>query len=82
MTYEETVYRYVVEYQDNLPESMKDEYRAHGIDPNERWTLEWSFKTLEEANTQKLDYELDFFPQRKYRVRDTGSEHKITREMW
>ena len=49
MTYEETVYRYVVEYQDNLPESMKDEYRAHGIDPNERWTLEWSFKTLEAA---------------------------------
>ena len=38
MTYEETVYRYVVEYQDNLPESMKDEYRAHGIERLKRQT--------------------------------------------
>jgi len=90
-TYTETVYRYVVEYHEELPEQHKAEMRLNGIDPDERWCLKWSFLTLEDANAQmesdiELDKEIckkfDIESHTTYRVRDLGETKHIERTAW
>lgn len=48
-TYKETVFRYRVLRHEDLPEFHKAAYRAKGIDPDDNWSLIWSFMTKEAA---------------------------------
>ena len=90
-TYTERVNQFVVEYHEDLPEEHKAQYRLRGIDPNDLWTLSWSFETLAEAEKQAAisqqrhddfctSYEYDRF--KTFRVRDLGAPVEIQRSSW
>lgn len=81
-TYKETVYRYIIERHDELPESHKAEYRIRGINPDDLWSLVWSFQTeedalkcLEEEQERAAHFET-------YRMRDLGQTQHIERSFW
>jgi len=89
-TYTETVYRFVVEYHEELPESHKAEYRINGINPDDLWSLQWSFMELEDAQKQ-ADKEIlrhatfcvenGYNVRKTWRVRDLGATQYIQRSV-
>lgn len=48
-TYTETVKRYRIVRHEELPPEHKASYRLRGINPDDLWSLIWSFDTLEAA---------------------------------
>ena len=90
-TYKEKVNQFVVEYHEDLPDAHKAEYRLRGIDPNDLWTLSWSFTTLADAeecareeqnahDTFCIKYGCAVF--KTYRVRDLGAPMEIESSTW
>ena len=82
-TYKERVGRWRILYHDELPEGHKAEYRLAGIDPDNLWSLEWSFD--DEAAAIKMLAELNEDNRRKYRTRklvDGGEAVEIERSVW
>jgi len=59
-TYQERVGRYRIVYQYKLNEQMRAEYLAAGIDPENNWSLEWSFDDKDAAEEQLADCLLHF----------------------
>lgn len=51
-TYTETVYPFRVLRHEELPEEHKASLRLNGIDPDDNWSLIWSFQTREAAENQ------------------------------
>ncbi len=82
-TYQEPIGRWVVEQHEELPEEHKEAYRSDGIDPDDLWTLKWSFNTEADAQAElqdeMTDYE-EFCKSKGYRkvitlrVRDRGAD--------
>lgn len=50
-TYEEPVGRFRLLRHEELPEAHKAELRIKGIDPDDNWSLVWSFHEREPAET-------------------------------
>lgn len=87
-TYVEKINRYVVEYHEELPEEHKAEYRLNGIDPDDNWSLKWSFECEKDAIAQKetdqewydkFCEENGYTKRKTYRVRDLGETKYIER---
>lgn len=49
-TYQERINRFRVVKHEELPEAHKAEYRLNGIDPDDNWTLVWSFNDKDAAD--------------------------------
>lgn len=75
----ETIYRFRVEYHDDLPEGHKAAYIARGIDPDNIWNLSASFDTLQDACDYMAE-EVDQIEWRTWRIVDqkrrTLTQHK------
>lgn len=81
-TITETILRFQIQRHDELPETHKEALREHGIDPDTRWSLIYSFNdqeaadsTVDELNKDKADWET-------YRVVDAGKTQHVERENW
>lgn len=89
-TYTETVYRFVVEYLEDLPPEHRAQMRLYGIDPDDNWQLKWSFHEEADAvkqmekDTEWLETfckENGYKVTKKYRVRDLGATQYIERSV-
>ena len=81
-TYKERVLRYRVLRHEELPESHKEIYRERGIDPDNNWSLIWSFYTLEAAEkclSESIEYAASY---ETYKLVDAGQETLIERVVW
>ena len=81
-TYQEYVGRYRILRHEELPPEHKAGYRLRGIDPDDLWSLIWSFDDLESAerefersNARKPDFYT-------YRLVDAGAPEYIERSTW
>jgi hypothetical protein len=90
-TYVEKINRYVVEYQEDFSDQHKAEMRINGIDPDEHWTLKWSFEKEENA-IEQMQEEKEWYAnfcekhgysiRKQFRVRDLGETKYIKRSAW
>lgn len=78
-TYNETVHRFRILCHEELPEEHKASYRADGIDPDDLWSLVWSFKDKRDAisELENLRQESAWF--QTYKLVDAGKETTIER---
>lgn len=81
-TYQEKVNRWRIIRHDELPEAHKAEYRASGIDPDDNWSLIWSFETEEAAKKQLANCIADAAKWQTYKLVDAGKAEFIERSMW
>lgn len=81
-TYKEHVNRWRIMRHMELPEGHKAAYRADGINPDELWSLIWSFED-EETAVEMLD-KLQRRPSKitKYKLVDGGTATEIERSVW
>lgn len=78
-TYKEMINRYRVLRHEELPEEHKAHYRAEGINPDDNWSLIWSFTTREAAEKCIADYEIDKPWFYTYKLVDAGQSEVIDR---
>jgi len=81
-TYKETVYRYRVVKHEELPEEHKAEYRLNGIDPDDNWTLVWSFKDKQDAIAQLMSCRDEAPWWQTFKMVDAGKDEEIERTSW
>jgi hypothetical protein len=81
-TYKETILRYRIVRHDELPESHKAEYRAAGIDPDDNWSLVWSFADLKSAESCLAREQEEAPKWRTYKLVDGGAAETVEREAW
>lgn len=81
-TYKERVLRWRILRHDELPEAHKAEYRLNGIDPDNNWSLIWSFETEEAAKDQLADCIKHAAKWQTYKLVDGGGEIEIERSIW
>ena len=81
-TYKETVLRYRVLRHEELPEAHKAEYRRHGMDPDDTWSLIYSFTTLEAAQDTMKDLQAAAPRTWTYRLVDAGQAEVLDRVAW
>jgi len=81
-TYKELVHRYRIMCHEDLPERHKEEYRNGGINPDELWSLIWSFKNKEDAEKCLADCIDDAPTFWTYKLVDAGQEEIIERSIW
>lgn len=81
-TYTETVHRFRIMRHEELPEEHKESYRADGINPDDIWSLVWSFKEKRGANREleNLRQESAWF--QTYKLVDAGEETTIERPLY
>ena len=81
-TYKERVNRWRILRHDELPEAHKAEYRLSGIDPDDLWSLIWSFETEAGALSMlaRLNEEKSKFW--TYKLVDGGAATEIERSIW
>lgn len=79
MTYQERVLRYRIFRHDELPEEHKAEYRLLGINPDDNWSLIWSFETLEAAEQQLMNENNTKAWFQTFKIVDGGQEDLIER---
>jgi hypothetical protein len=82
MTYQEKINRYRIIRHDELPEAHKAEYRLNGIDPDNNWSLIWSFETLEAAEKQLVDCNEHKASFQTYKLVDAGVAEVVERQAW
>ena len=73
-TYKEPIYRYRIVRHDNLPEAHKQAYLAEGIDPDNLWSLIWSFKDKEVAKKHLNECETSKENWETFKLVDSGVE--------
>lgn len=82
-TYREKVLRYRILRHEELPERHKEAYRADGIDPDDLWSLIWSFGTKEAAVKCLEDEEAEAPAHWTFKMVDAGVEEEyIERQIW
>jgi len=81
-TYQEKVNRWRIIRHDELPEAHKAEYRLAGIDPDDNWSLIWSFETEEAALKCLAAEQATAAKWQTYRLVDGGKAEFIERSMW
>ena len=84
MTYEEPIGRFRLLRHDELPEAHKAEYRLAGIDPDDNWSLIWSFHTEEAAQEMLASEEARKVDWQTWKLVDAGPDapKTITRSAW
>jgi hypothetical protein len=81
-TYQEKVNRWRIIRHEELPEEHKAAYRLEGIDPDDNWSLIWSFET-EEAAKEQLAHCIEHAASwQTYRLVDGGKAEEFTRSVW
>lgn len=89
-TYVERINQFVVEYHEELPEEYKAEYRLNGVDPDNRWLLQWSFTdkatavTVAREEQERHDAwcnEKGYDTWKIWRWRDLGAPKEIIRNV-
>lgn len=81
-TYKERVMRWRILRHEELPEAHKAAYRLNGIDPDDNWSLIWSFETEEDAKVQLADCIAHAAKWQTYKLVDGGAETVIERSVW
>ncbi|MBT1509374.1 hypothetical protein KIP88_02570 [Bradyrhizobium sp. SRL28] len=81
-TYKERVNRWRIMRHDDLPEGHKAEYRAAGINPDELWSLIWSFESEEAALKCLADEEAHAAKWQSFKIVDGGEAVEIERSVW
>ena len=81
-TYTETVNRYRILRHEELPEEHKQCYRDAGIDPDDNWSLSWSFKDEASALEQLEALRADAPAFWTYSLSDAGEATTIERPAW
>lgn len=81
-TYTETVNRYRIVRHEELPEEHKQFYRDAGIDPDDNWSLIWSFKDEAAATKQLEECRADAPAFWTYKLVDGGEATTIERTAW
>lgn len=81
-TYKERVNRWRIMRHDELPEAHKAEYRLAGIDPDNNWSLIWSFETEAAAVTMLADLNERKAKWQTYKLVDGGAATEIERSVW
>lgn len=81
-TYKETILRYRIVCHEELPEAHKAEYRAAGIDPDDRWSLIWSFMDEDRAQECLAQCIADAKSWQTYKLVDGGETTTVEREAW
>lgn len=83
-TYTETVLRYRVARREVITDPRRRaEYAINGMDPDNTWSLIWSFNDLKSAEDQAED-EREIFkaPAWEVKVIDAGKTEYIQRSIW
>lgn len=75
----ETIYRYRIIRHDELPEERKQALRDRGIDPDDRWSLIYSFKHEADANEELERCIAEASPWETYKLKDAGETTQIER---
>jgi hypothetical protein len=88
-TYQERILRYRILRHEELPPAHKAEYRLRGMDPDDMWSLVWSFNdlasalmTLENCVQDSHESEFSMVTRPVWRIVDAGQETVIEREAW
>lgn len=81
-TYNETVYRFRIMRHDELPEAHKTALRERGIDPDDRWSLIYSFKHAADAAEELTRCEADAADWETYRLVDALEDTIIERPVY
>lgn len=81
-TYKERVLRYRIMRHDELPEAHKAAYRERGIDPDDNWSLIWSFGNKADAEARLAHEQADAARWETWKLVDAGKETVIERVMW
>ena len=81
-TYTETVNRYRILRHDDLPAAHKAAYRAEGIDPDDLWSLVWSFTDLDAAQACLAQSQADAASFQTFKLVDAGAATTIERPIW
>jgi hypothetical protein len=81
-THKERVARYRLVRHRELPPEHKAEYLRDGINPDDMWSLVWSFTTLEAAEKQLAVEESEKWPTETWKIIDNGTESVIERPIW
>lgn len=82
VTYKELVYRWRVMRHEDLPEGHKAAYRAEGINPDDLWSLIWSFKAEADALKCIADANVSKPSFWTYKLVDGGATTEIERSIW
>lgn len=82
MTYKERVGRFRILRHEELPERHKAEYRLNGIDPDDCWSLIWSFDEEASAQEQLVDCNEHKGKFETYKLVDNGAPSVIERHIW
>ena len=81
-TYTETVYRYQVLKHTEQAEEYKEAYRKDGINPDDVWSLIWSFRNKEDAE-EAIQSEIgQAYPNETFKLVDAGDTTHIERQVW
>lgn len=81
-TYQERINRFRIIRHEELPPEHKAQMRLNGMDPDEHWSLIWSFETKEAADEQLAQCIADAASFQTYRLVDAGKAETITRQTW
>lgn len=81
-TYQERVGRYRILRHEEMSEQRKAEYRLNGIDPDDLWTLVWSFDDEDKAKEQLARCIETKAECSTYILRDNGEASIIERPYW
>lgn len=81
-TYKETIGRYRIVRHDELPEGHKQAYRDRGINPDDNWSLVWSFHDEAAAEKTLANCQEDAAPWETFKLIDHGETTIIERPVW
>lgn len=81
-TYKEKVNRWRIMRHDELPEAHKAEYRLSGINPDDLWSLIWSFESEPAAINMLADLNGRKASWQTYKLVDGGEAMEIERNIW
>ena len=82
MTYKERVGRYRIMRHDELPEAHKAEYRLSGINPDDLWSLVWSFDDEAAALECLAEERASARKWASWKLVDGGEAVEIERSAW
>lgn len=81
-TYIERVNRWRIVRHEELPPAHQEAYRAQGINPDEIWSLIWSFETEEAAQEQLAECIAHAASWQTYKLVDGGKAEEVERRAW
>lgn len=80
--YIETVLRYRILRHTELPEEYKAEYRLRGLDPDDIWSLIYSFREEQPALDCLVECQKNAPKICTYKLVDAGADELIDRPIW